>query len=93
MTQYLYDVLDTITGEHVVKSGTSADVEDAIGIERRRIAMYAKAGNKFHRRYRIESVGAVDTTTEAQLWSEHFAYEWDKARKQVMGGTKNDGKH
>lgn len=52
--KYLYDVLDTDTGEHVVESGTSADVENAIGIEKRRIAMYVKTGNKFHRRYLIE---------------------------------------
>lgn len=32
--KYLYDVLDTDTGEHVVESGTSADVENAIGIEK-----------------------------------------------------------
>ena len=73
--KYLYDVLDTDTGERVVESGTSADVENAIGIEKRRIAMYVKTGNKFHRRYLIESVGVIDTTAEAQLWSNHFVHE------------------
>lgn len=60
--KYLYDVLDTDTGERVVESGTAADVESAIGIEKRRIAMYVKTGNKFHRRYLIESVGIINTT-------------------------------
>ena len=36
--KYLYDVLDTDTGERVVESGTAVDVESAIGIEKRRIA-------------------------------------------------------
>ena len=44
--KYLYDVLDTDTGERVVESGTAEDVESAIGIEKRRIAMYVKTGNK-----------------------------------------------
>lgn len=83
--KYLYDVLDTDTGEHVVESGTSADVENAIGIEKRRIAMYVKTGNKFHRRYLIESVGIIDTTAEAKLWSNHFTREWDKERKKGYG--------
>ena len=87
--KYLYDVLDTDTGEHVVESGTSADVENAIGIEKRRIAMYVKTGNKFHRRYLIESVGIIDTTAEAKLWSNHFTREWGKERKKVMGGLRN----
>lgn len=87
--KYLYDVLDTDTGERVVESGTSADVENAIGIEKRRIAMYVKTGNKFHRRYLIESVGVIDTTAEAQLWSNHFTREWDKERKRIMGGLRN----
>ncbi len=91
--KYLYDVLDTDTGEHVVESGTSADVESAIGVEKHRIAMYVKTGNKFHRRYLIEIVGIIDTTAEAQLWSNHFAHEWDKARKTVMGGLRNAVKH
>lgn len=87
--KYLYDVLDTDTGEYVVESGTAADVESAIGIEKRRIAMYVKTGNKYHRRYLIESVGAIDTTEEAQLWCNRFAREWDKAREKVMGGLRD----
>lgn len=87
--KYLYDVLDTDTGERVVESGTAKDVESAIGIEKRRIAMYVKTGNKFHRRYLIESVGVIDTTEGAQLWCNRFACEWDKARKKVMGGLRN----
>lgn len=70
MMKYLYDVLDTDTGEYVIEGGTSADVEKKIGIERHRIGMYVKTGNKFHRRYLIESVGVVDTTVEAQLWED-----------------------
>lgn len=87
--KYLYDVLDTDTGEYVVKNGTSADVESAIGIEKRRIAMYVKVGHKFQRRYLIESVGVINTTAGAQLWSNRFACEWDKARKKVMGGLRD----
>ena len=90
--KYLYDVLDTDTGEYVVKNGTSADVESAIGIEKRRIAMYVKVGHKFQGRYLIESVGIIDTTGEAQLWSNRFTCEWDKARKRVMGGLRNAGR-
>lgn len=87
--KYLYDVLDTDTGEYVVESGTAKDVESAIGIEKRRIAMYVKTGNKFHRRYLIESVGVIDTTEGAQLWCNRFAREWDKAREKVMGGLRD----
>lgn len=83
--KYLYDVLDTDTGERVVESGTAKDVESAIGIEKRRIAMYVKTGNKFHRRYLIESVGVIDTTEGAQLWCNRFAREWDKAREKSHG--------
>lgn len=87
--KYLYDVLDTDTGERVVESGTAVDVESAIGIEKRRIAMYVKTGNKFHRRYLIESVGIINTTREAQLWCNRFAHEWDKEREKVMGGLRD----
>lgn len=90
--KYLYDVLDTDTGEYVVKSGTAADVESTIGIAKRHISVYAKDGNKFHRHYLIESVGIIDTTGEAQLWSNRFAREWDKERKKVMGGLRNVGR-
>ena len=51
--------------------------------------MYVKTGNKFHRRYLIESVGVIDTTEEAQLWCNRFAREWDKAREKVMGGLRD----
>lgn len=54
--------------------------------------MYVKVGHKFQRRYLIESVGIINTTSEAQLWSNRFTCEWDKERKKVMGGLRNVGR-
>lgn len=91
--KYLYDVLDTDTGKYVIKNGTSADVERAIGIKSQRIVTYVKSGYKYQWRYLIKIVSAIDTTTEVQMWQNHFAIEWDKARKKVMGGLRNAVKH